>query len=218
MSDQVYFVLCGRHIKIGRSGDIQKRIAAITSSHPESSVIAIVDGDADVERAFHKKLSRQRVSGEWFSDCTEVRVAIQRFQDDGLQSLDPFYVKTRGRYRAAMSNESLPVAAPTEWDLLTERWRQQAERANEVASSLDLLIKLEAPVVQLRQILKAPTAANRMGDKALDEAEIAIADDFDFLSSTRLCDRRDALLKQAADASAQLLATFKKPDLCGNSD
>jgi hypothetical protein len=73
----IYFAKCGEHIKIGIAGNVKQRIGSLqVASAQPIELIGAVKGTAHDERRLHKTLSRHRIKGEWFSDCPEVRSAM----------------------------------------------------------------------------------------------------------------------------------------------
>lgn len=66
----VYFIeAIGRGtVKIGVSRDVNKRIASLqVGSSEELSLLGTVPGDVELERALHRRYSKERTSGEWFN-------------------------------------------------------------------------------------------------------------------------------------------------------
>jgi T5orf172 domain len=67
----VYMIQAGEHgpVKIGRSTEngLRDRLFSIQSgNHVRLSVIRVLVGDKDVERALHSLFSHRRMHGEWF--------------------------------------------------------------------------------------------------------------------------------------------------------
>lgn len=57
----------GRFVKIGWTGDIQRRWKDIQASHPEPLMfLGAIAGDEAKEHHFHRYCAAHRVSGEWF--------------------------------------------------------------------------------------------------------------------------------------------------------
>lgn len=66
----VYFIRCGRHIKIGRAANVAKRLSAIQQGLPDEAAILhyIITNDAAcLEMCFHRMFERFRSRGEWFA-------------------------------------------------------------------------------------------------------------------------------------------------------
>jgi hypothetical protein len=80
---QVYFLQSSRGgpIKIGyTSGDVMQRVRSMQTASPHRLVvIASAPGSREDERGLHGELANQRMVGEWFRDCREVRDAIRAF-------------------------------------------------------------------------------------------------------------------------------------------
>ncbi len=64
-------------IKIGFTGDLDKRMDAISShcGYP-IHLLAVIKGGQDVEVGLHESLARWRVHREWFTDVIQVRQAL----------------------------------------------------------------------------------------------------------------------------------------------
>lgn len=65
----VYFAQSGEHgnVKIGTSQNWESRIAQLQTSHPEKlRVLAVIQGDRQLESHLHRMFKFARVSGEWF--------------------------------------------------------------------------------------------------------------------------------------------------------
>jgi hypothetical protein len=83
MERQVYFAQCGDRIKIGVSSNITARLAQLRQgAGGDVKLLASIEGDFEIERALHNKLRMQRIDGEWFRDCAEVRAAIQNSENN----------------------------------------------------------------------------------------------------------------------------------------
>jgi hypothetical protein len=63
----VYFVAFDGFVKIGTAKNVKKRIAQLQSGCPHTlDLIGVVEGDREIEAAYHKRFRKLRVSGEWF--------------------------------------------------------------------------------------------------------------------------------------------------------
>lgn len=66
----VYFIRCGRNVKIGRTTTerFEDRLRELQCGNPvELEVLGTIDGaDSWLEAALHRQLARERVRGEWF--------------------------------------------------------------------------------------------------------------------------------------------------------
>jgi hypothetical protein len=79
---QLYFAqaVSGGPIKIGIAEDPDRRRRELQGANPERLVIlAVAPGRLGEEWKLHRDLAAFRVSGEWFTDCEEVRAAIDAF-------------------------------------------------------------------------------------------------------------------------------------------
>lgn len=80
----VYFARCGEQIKIGIASNVKSRITSLQVASPQPiELLGAVRGTAHDERALHERLAPHRVSGEWFSDCQQVREAMRHALDAG---------------------------------------------------------------------------------------------------------------------------------------
>ncbi len=69
----VYFIRNGNTVKIGHSHSPHKRMAAMrTANHAKLEMLAITDGGTMRERVLHKKFTKFRLSGEWFTLAPEI--------------------------------------------------------------------------------------------------------------------------------------------------
>jgi len=69
-----YFIQCngdGGPIKIGRSGDVQRRRRDLQSQYPFTlRILGFIRGD--YEKQFHKRFAAHRIRGEWFHAAPEI--------------------------------------------------------------------------------------------------------------------------------------------------
>lgn len=73
----VYLVQGAGMLKIGTSGSVRDRVAAMQSGSPvRLHLLATIPGGHKVERAMHRRFSQYRRHGEWFEDCPEIRAAF----------------------------------------------------------------------------------------------------------------------------------------------
>ncbi len=65
----VYFIqgLCGGAIKIGYSADPSKRLKELQTGYPDTlTLVLMIPGDENTERALHNQFEASRLKGEWF--------------------------------------------------------------------------------------------------------------------------------------------------------
>lgn len=75
----VYFIERAGNIKIGFTGNLKSRLAALGNSHPAKlTLLGSIPGTRYAEKEFHTRLAGFSVGGEWFRDCKEVRGAIAK--------------------------------------------------------------------------------------------------------------------------------------------
>jgi hypothetical protein len=75
----VYFVLCGKFVKIGFALDVGKRLAELQTGNPQPlAMIAVIPNCApSVERMYHQAFAEARVRGEWFHSKALRRIVVQ---------------------------------------------------------------------------------------------------------------------------------------------
>lgn len=75
----VYFIAdpAKRFVKIGWTGNIERRLRALQLAHPEQiHLLAHVPGDKRTEAEWHQRFKHLRCSGEWFRLTDELVAAI----------------------------------------------------------------------------------------------------------------------------------------------
>lgn len=86
----IYFVSNGKGaIKIGTTTNLNSRMRQLrTSNAGPLSLLGSIEGALGIEKAIHAELSHRRLSGEWFTDCSETRAVIQRYLSGGVALID----------------------------------------------------------------------------------------------------------------------------------
>lgn len=89
-NSKVYFIRCGSQVKIGRSGNPQRRLGEIRSGRgvviahglrpSESQLIYESPGHADEEAELHRRFKAYRTDGEWFRIEGELEEYIQSLE------------------------------------------------------------------------------------------------------------------------------------------
>ena len=65
--DKVYFLRCEQFVKIGSGRDLQRRVSAHQISVPfKLELLAVLDGDIDLEKVLHRRFLHHWERGEWF--------------------------------------------------------------------------------------------------------------------------------------------------------
>jgi hypothetical protein len=78
--EKVYFIgTDAGHVKIGRSTDVQGRLASMQTGSPMPlKILAVVDGGRWLEREYHAYFKDHRLHGEWFTICEAMVDEIRR--------------------------------------------------------------------------------------------------------------------------------------------
>lgn len=68
-------------IKIGIATRPKNRLKELQTSHHERlEILAVCDGDMELERAYHARYAARRLTGEWFERCPEIEAEIERLK------------------------------------------------------------------------------------------------------------------------------------------
>lgn len=105
----VYFIRCNNYIKIGKSTDPWKRLAALQTGNPEQlEMLAIAPGGGEFESGLHSAFEGARQRGEWFEETDKLRSFIQSIRDvfPGLQEPPQIYLDKSQAKKAPKSRES----------------------------------------------------------------------------------------------------------------
>jgi hypothetical protein len=86
--ERVYFIRSVRGsgpIKIGRSLDVDSRLASLqTSHHDRLHILTTLEGGEELEDSLHQRFASDRVMGEWFSPSKELLEFIDEVAANGL--------------------------------------------------------------------------------------------------------------------------------------
>jgi|SRR6516162_8157678 hypothetical protein len=81
---RIYFIECGDYIKIGFASSLKARLSGLTTGNPYPlKVLAIIDGDKQVERSLHDRFASAFHRGEWFRKTPELLTFIDRLSSQG---------------------------------------------------------------------------------------------------------------------------------------
>jgi hypothetical protein len=78
---------CGP-VKIGKTTNIESRLKALQTGHPNELVVLAFGGTTETERRMHRELSEHRIRGEWFEYSMPVRHAIAQLNESYFTSDD----------------------------------------------------------------------------------------------------------------------------------
>jgi hypothetical protein len=82
----IYFVQAGdesQPIKIGFARDVEKRLRGLQCTCPDQlRLLAVMDGDKEVEAALHGLMASHRIRGEWFRPVGELLDLIEAVSTD----------------------------------------------------------------------------------------------------------------------------------------
>jgi Meiotically Up-regulated Gene 113 (MUG113) protein len=76
----VYFIRCGRFVKIGTTvGSVERRFNGMQPP-PDAEIVAVMTGHGRAtELELHKRFHASRVRGEWFTSTPELESLIETF-------------------------------------------------------------------------------------------------------------------------------------------
>lgn len=81
----LYFILHGGFVKIGKAIRPQKRMRGFQTGAPEKlKILAIIPKMGEIERLCHKKFKHLHVRGEWFKYTDEIDTFIEELKEDTL--------------------------------------------------------------------------------------------------------------------------------------
>jgi hypothetical protein len=86
MTEYVYFIRAGDEggpVKIGRTRDVQRRLAALQTASAETlHLIGFVHGDATTELALHEEFRDEMLRGEWIAASPRLTAKLEKL--DGI--------------------------------------------------------------------------------------------------------------------------------------
>lgn len=82
---QVYFLRCGKYVKIGLTKNVHRRVGQLQSANPRNlELLLAVRGNAAYETFLHAFYHKWRVRGEWF----EFKPAIEQQVKHDLEVIE----------------------------------------------------------------------------------------------------------------------------------
>lgn len=150
MTGKIYFVSAPGRIKIGFTRKPEARLAQLRYSDMEElEIITIVAGSMFEEGKLHELARDHRIKGEWFTDCPEVRVIMDRFVSGELKFQEQEKVarprrSISERFRSQLSTlENATVEAKN----LAAQIGERAPRKEDVSALLERLDLLTEKII-----------------------------------------------------------------------
>jgi len=101
----VYFVAIGKHIKIGVTTNLDKRLKAFLTSATQVEVLLTIPGDRALEQSLHEKLAECRIERELFHREWRVLQFIHWCQHGSLEQAMEFLDRSDPAARARQKAE-----------------------------------------------------------------------------------------------------------------
>jgi hypothetical protein len=80
----VYVAQIGKHIKIGFSRDVAKRVKAFETSATSVEILLVVPGDIRLEKLIHGMLSEIRIRNELFHQDWRITEFVRHVEQNGI--------------------------------------------------------------------------------------------------------------------------------------
>lgn len=80
----VYFIVAqSGPIKIGTAKNPKERLQTLATGHPEHlTLIAMIEGDKELEKSYHERFAQYRIRGEWFEGHRSIWDEITRIHQE----------------------------------------------------------------------------------------------------------------------------------------
>lgn len=101
----VYVAKIGKHIKIGFSRDVAKRMKAFETSSAQVELLLAFPGDVGLEKRIHELLSEIKIRGEIFHSDWRISQFLHLVEGGGLDSGLQFLEETTPKRRQAKKEE-----------------------------------------------------------------------------------------------------------------
>lgn len=107
-NDVVYFVRIGKHIKIGFSSNLRRRLKSFENSAVDVYLMLAVPGDRSLEQRIHRLLVDERITREIFHPESRLLRFIEMIEHRGLEfGLQYLEDSTPARIKAAREAERM---------------------------------------------------------------------------------------------------------------
>lgn len=76
--DDLYFILSGEYIKIGRSNNVSKRLKQLSTGNPNNLTLLLkIENKGCLEKYIHKAFKKYKHNKEWYNDNARIRKFIK---------------------------------------------------------------------------------------------------------------------------------------------
>ena len=98
-------------IKIGYTDNVDQRLMQIQANSPvELEILAIIEGDKNLEAELHNSFAKYRVRGEWFEPAKKLTIFIYKIAPSRKQ-FEPFFSLKAGKIILQIGKEKIITEA-----------------------------------------------------------------------------------------------------------